>query len=62
MASSLGESFCSRILDVGRAGERAGVQVCGCAGGIGRWSLGVYGTTRQMVSQQLVLNSKEDRM
>lgn len=29
MASSLGESFCSRILDVGRAGERAsGVHVC----------------------------------
>lgn len=29
---------------VGRAGERAGVRVCGCAGvqgGIGRWSLGV---------------------
>lgn len=44
MASSLGESFCSRILDVGRAGGRASEPVCGCAGvqgGIGRWSLGV---------------------
>lgn len=31
MASSLGESFCSRILDVGRAGGRASEPVCGCA-------------------------------